>query len=164
MCLSQSTAVTAPLREQLDQFQAMFGEAKKRTAETIADANRKRLSAKLPDLAKNDRAWSSIQAEVFDAFDDDPSRYATPEEAFDDVFQSRYGAVLSALSKAAEEEEDADTKAQVAASSMTTPGVKTKPKPSTPLDAAYAAFKHLSSGDPEDAEGARRAFHRALRT
>lgn len=152
-------SLTEPLRQQVQQFQEMFGEARKRTADQIASGNRQRLAAKLPAIAKNDGAWGILRQNAEQAMRDaKPGDFGSFDEAYDKVFGDLYGDVLEAQRQESLEDE----KAAISASGVTPPASKPKAKPATPEEAAYAAYKHLIN-DPEDSDGARRAARRALR-
>lgn len=153
--------LVSPLQEELGTIKQVFGEARERTAKQIADTNRKRLSEQLPDLAKNDRAWDNLNEFVLEAFEDDPSRYATSEEAYDDAFQTIYGGVLASIKKT-KESDFSDDAEEVSASDLTPPRAKSKPRAQTPEEAAFAVFKHLRS-EPGDVDGAKRVARRAIR-
>lgn len=156
------TALIAPVQEELQGFKKMFGEARERTVEQIFKSNRDRLSKQLPYLSENDRAWKAIQEEVAEMLEDNPGKFTSPEDAFDEVFSDIYGGVLESRSKASEEDAEAEAVEEISASEMTPPSVKPKAKAAGPMDGAFAVWKHLQT-DPDDVDGARRARTRALR-
>ena len=158
-------AVTDPLLKRIGEMENVLNEARKRGVETISKSNRERLSEKLPFLAESDDAWKVLQDLVESDFKSNPSAYKSAEEGFDKRFQQLYGPLIPARIEEVELEQEAedraDARAQIAAATPTPPNSTKREKKLTPNDAAYAVFKHLDSGDPEDIEGARRIWNRS---
>lgn len=162
-------ALTAPLQAKVASMEAMIGEARKRGVETISKTNRERLSEKLPFLKESDEAWKVLHGIVERAFQDEPSKFSSAEDGFDHAFNLLYGPLLAEKAEKSEPEpeaaddDNADEKAQITASTPTPPASKKRDKKASPMDAAYAAFRHLDrGGDPEDVDGARRAYRNTL--
>ncbi len=160
-------ALTAPLQAKVASMESMIAEARKRSVESISKTNRERLSEKLPFLKESDDAWGVLHELVEREFKANPTKFSSAEEGFDHVFQRLYGPLVAEKAPAAEEEtkddDIADEKAQIAASAPTPPASKKREKKASPIEAAYEAFKHLDrGGDPEDVDGARRAYRRML--
>ncbi len=145
-----------PLRKENDQIKAIIAEAQKQGRAQLEQRNRDRLSKDLPALKGNSLAWTAIQREVAERVTREPQRYASPEEAYDDVFKGMYGDILSAQ-KPAPDVDDGKAKARISASSHTPPSTQRAPKSRTPADAARAAFNHLLK-NPGDKDGARNVF------
>jgi hypothetical protein len=152
-------SLVSPLLQRVNQLEGVIQKAQEKGRNDIVAQNRKRLAEQLPQLKENDRAWDIVQGQVFQAFEKDPSKYSSPEEAFDDVAQALYGSFEQQAEKESASASE-DLKAQIAAATPTPPESKKSTKKITPMDAAYSAFRVLSK-DAEDVEGARRAFNRA---
>lgn len=155
--------LVAPMAAEVSQLKGVIHAAQEKGKRDITSANRARLAERLPQLKENDRAWQILEAQVVQSFKDNPSQYASAEEAFDDFAQAIYGdfTQVPAESAPAEEADDAgDLAARIAASTPTQPVSKKSTKKVTPVDAAYAGFRALLK-DPEDIEGCRRAYNRA---
>jgi len=148
-----------PLREENARISKVIDDARRMGEEQTAKSQRARLADKLPMLKDNDRAWESIVTEVRSLVGKDPKKFASVEAAFDDVFDGRYGEILTATPEPAQD--DSKTKAKVAAGAMTSPTARKTQKTFTSMDAHRAAFKHLQE-NPDDTDGAKRAYGRYL--
>ena len=159
--------LTEPLRAKVSDLEGVIRAAQSKGVEDISAKNRERLSQSWPHLKENDRAWDTVRREVVEGFKADPTRWKTPEDAFDDVIEGLYGGLerVNGNGHASSEDEDdtADLKDKIAASAPSTSERKGKPRPATPIDAAKAAYKVLLQ-DPDDSVGAGRAYRRAVST
>jgi hypothetical protein len=161
--------LTEPLQAKVNDLEGIIRAAQSKGVEDISAKNRNRLSESWPHLKDNDRAWSIVQQQVLDGFKADPSRWKTPEAAFDDVIEGLYGGLEKptngngAHDSSEDEDETADLKDKIAASAPSTSERKGKPRPLTPMDAAKAAYKVLLQ-DPDDVVSASRAYRRAAQT
>lgn len=148
-----------PLRKENDQIKAIIAEAQKQGRAQLEQRNRDRLSKDLPALKENSMAWNAVQREVSERVAREPQRYASPEEAYDDVFKGIYGDILSAQKPTTPVADDGKAKARIAASGLTPPSSQRTPKARTPAEAGRAAFDHLLK-NPGDKDGARSVFQR----
>lgn len=152
--------LTAPMTTRLQQLEDVIRAAQEKGREDIASKNRTRLAEQ---LTLSDKAWESLKKEVLQAFQDDPKAYPTPEEAFDDVFQARYGDILAEResTRASEADPQKELKAKIKDASPSSPASQKTAKKVEPKDAAFAAWRALLKNGAEDVEGAQRAFSRA---
>ena len=152
--------LTAPMTTRLQQLEYVIRTAQEKGREDIASKNRTRLAEK---LTLSDKAWESLKSEVLQAFQNDPKAYPTPEAAFDDVFEARYGEILAEREKSKDSEVDPqkDLKAKIKDASPSSPASQKSAKKVEPKDQAFAAWRHLLKNGAEDADGATRAFSRA---
>jgi hypothetical protein len=149
--------VIEPLRRENSEIKAIIAEAQKSGRAQLEQRNRDRLAKELPALKSSDAAWNAIQREAQERFAKEPKKYASPDEAYSESFKELYGSVLPAKSEAPDEDDTGKAKARIAASSHTTPALKSTPKKASPREADQAAFRHLMK-NPGDTDGARRAY------
>lgn len=154
-------AVIDPIRKENEAIKAVIQEAQKNGRAQLEQRNRDRLAKDLPALKESGAAWNAIQREAQERFAKEPSKYASPDEAYSEAFQELYGAVLPAKSAATDEPDTGKAKARIAASSHTAPSSQKGTKKITPVDAARAAFVHLTK-NPGDTDGARRTYGQLL--
>lgn len=153
--------LVAPLQRELKETRDILANARERGLQDISTKNRDRLAAKLPMLKENDNAWKVIQAQALERSKSDPSKFSSADAVYDDVFNDLYGGIqVEAPRVAPVPDKAADEKARVQASALTPPGTTKREKKVTPMDAAFAAFKLLRK-NPEDLDGAKRAFSQA---
>jgi hypothetical protein len=162
--------LTEPLHAKVNSMEGIIRAAQTKGIKGISTSNRERLSQEWPHLATNDRAWDTVHKEVLAAFEADPTRYSSPEAAYDDVVSGLYGGIETAATngngqhESSEADEETETlKARISASAPSHSERKGRPKPATPLQAARAAFDHVRE-EPEDTIGAARAYRRAIKT
>jgi hypothetical protein len=149
-----------PIVNRVHQLEGVIQKAQEKGKASIVESNRSRLSEKVPHLKDNDRAWSIVQSQVEAAFAKDPASYPSAEAAFDDFAQALFPDAYVEREAEPEEEKSEALKARIAAAAPTPPKSQKSTKKATPVDAAYMAFRVLDK-DPDDLEGARRAFNRA---
>lgn len=154
-------AVIDPIRKENEAIKAVIQEAQKNGRAQLEQRNRDRLAKELPALKESSAAWNAIQRDAQERFAKEPSKYASPDEAYSEAFQELYGAVLPAKSAATDEPDTGKAKARIAASSHTAPSSQKGAKKITPVDAARAAFVHLTK-NPGDTDGARRTYGQLL--
>lgn len=154
-------AVIDPLRKENEAIKAVIQEAQKNGRAQLEQRNRDRLAKELPALKESSAAWNAIQRDAQERFAKEPSKYASPDEAYSEAFQELYGAVLPAKGSATDEPDTGKAKARIAASSHTAPSSQKGAKKITPVDAARAAFVHLTK-NPGDTDGARRTYGQLL--
>lgn len=154
-------AVIDPIRKENEAIKAVIQEAQKNGRAQLEQRNRDRLAKELPALKESGAAWNAIQREAQERFAKEPSKYASPDEAYSEAFQELYGAVLPAKGSATDEPDTGKAKARIAASSHTAPSSQKGTKKITPVDAARAAFVHLTK-NPGDTDGARRTYGQLL--
>lgn len=150
-----------PLRADTASFKGMLEEAKKMGTKSVSKTNLDRLAEKLPLLKDNQRAREFLEQQVIQAFEKDPSKYSSAEAAFDDVFTAVYGDVLEASPATSAQDKLAKEKSRIGASALSHPGSRKSDRKPTQMDAAFSAFQALNK-NPEDLEGARAAYGRAL--
>lgn len=166
LLLKALRGLVSPLQAKVQGLEDMLAAARSRGVEDISKTNRGRLAEKLPFLADSDadHAWKVLHGMVEQAFKESPSKFSSAEAAYDDAFQKLYGHVLSAQQEVpAENEPEEDTKAeeaaQIEASTPTPPKGPKHERKAGPLDAHFAAWRALERGDPEDVDGARKAYY-----
>lgn len=149
-----------PIVNRVHLLEGVIRKAQEKGKASIVEANRSRLSEKVPLFKDNDRAWSIVQSQVEAAFAKDPASYSSVEAAFDDFAEALYPDAFAEKAPEVEEDRSEALKARIAAAAPTPPKAQKSTTKATPIDAAYMAFKVLDR-DPDDLEGARRAFTRA---
>lgn len=145
--------VVAPLQQENAQIKAVLQAAREKGIQDISARNRTRLAEKLSSLQGNDGAWKVVHDLAVSASERSPSKYASPEAAFDDAFETVYGDVVKALAEKAQpspEKSEGETKARIAASTATAPSTTKREKSYTTVDANRAAFKALYRGGTVD--------------
>lgn len=144
----------SPIKEENARIRQVISDARDRGVKMTVEKNRARLAEKLPFLRDNEEAWSILRDRVVQTFEKEPSKYSSPEEAFDSVATALYGHV----EKSAPVERDmAKEKARIAASSVTPPSDSKRDRVYSSRDAHKQAFKHLLK-NPGDVEGAKRSY------
>ena len=138
-----------PYVKRVAELEQTFNQARQENTKAISRANQERLSATLPILKTSELAWPSVERAVIDLARQDPSRYASAEEFFDEAVRSLYGDLVTPpkaaeAEKEQEEDEVEEKKDQVADS---TPTTKTKRKPTRkmePKESDFEVFKSLA--------------------
>jgi hypothetical protein len=153
-------ALTAPLRAEIGELQGVINAARKRGVEDISTRNRARLAEKLPHLKDSDRAWSLLQSQVEAAARENPTQFSSVDGFYDDAFSAIYGEVTPAEAEPTEPDHSEEI-ARIEASAPTPPASVKRMKKLTPVEGAYEAFKLLDK-DPDDVDGARKLYNRAL--
>ena len=148
-----------PMRQDTASFKRMLEEAKQLGTKSVAKSNLDRLAEKLPSLKTNQRAREVLEAQVVAAYEKDPSKYSSAEAAFDDVFEALYGDMLDSADTATTR--SAKEKSRIGASALSQPAARRSDRKPTHMEAAFSAFQALSK-NPEDLDGARAAYGRAL--
>jgi hypothetical protein len=146
-----------PYATHLSELDQTIQDERRRNTKALSDANRKRLSDRIPVLSESDTAWNAVEQAVIQIAQSDPSRYRDAEGYFNEAATSIYGKEsLNGQDKQAKEEERETKKQNVEAS---TPEVTSRRPPQrklTPQESQYEVFKHLGK-NPGDIRGARRA-------
>jgi hypothetical protein len=153
-------ALTAPLRAEIGELQGVINAARKRGVEDISTRNRARLAEKLPHLKDSDRAWSLLQSQVEAAARENPTQFSSVDGFYDDAFSAIYGEVKPAEAEPTELDRSEEI-ARIEASAPTPPASVKRQKKLTPVEGAFEAFKLLDK-DPDDVDGARKLYNRAL--
>jgi hypothetical protein len=153
-------ALTAPLRAEIGELQGVINAARKRGVEDISTRNRARLAEKLPHLLNSDRAWSLLQTQVEASARENPTQFSSVDGFYDDAFSAIYGEVQPAEAEPTEPDRSEEI-ARIEASAPTPPASVKRMKKLTPVEGAFEAFKLLDK-DPDDVDGARKLYNRAL--
>lgn len=144
--------VITPLQQENAAIRAVLQAAREKGIQDISARNRVRLSEKLAHLKESDGAWQVVHDLAVSASERSPTKYQSPEAAFDDAFETVYGGVLKALAEktAPPEKQAGEQKARIAASTATAPSTAKREKSYTEIDANRAAFKAIYRGGTID--------------
>lgn len=142
--------VIGPLQQENAQIKAVLMAAREKGIQDISARNRARLAEKLSFLSKNDSAWQTLHSLAVQASERTPTKYASPEAAFDEAFENVYGDVVKSLAEKAPDKSAGEQKSRVAASTATAPSASKREKTYDVIDASHAAFRALIKGGTVD--------------
>jgi hypothetical protein len=150
--------VVEHLRKENSDIRTTLEEDRRVRLESIERSNRERLSEKLPTLKESDRTWKVLNAAAQAVLKADPKRQSSAAAVYDELFDNIFGDVIAAQVPAPKKDE-AEERARIAAAAHTPPNSSKRQRSYSPMDAHKAAFEHLQK-NPEDVDGAKRAYAR----
>lgn len=153
-------ALHAPAAQRIAQLEKIIQEATTQGRKNVAKSNRARLAADYPHLKESNDAWEMLNSLVVASFEKDPKKYASVEEAYDDVATKLYGSLkaqedVESEEESSEEEDVEEVASRIAASALTPPANAPKRERRSQMDKRREHFAYLQK-HPGDKAGAAR--------
>jgi len=142
-------------KKELAEMRRILEEATKAGRQNLSKSNQKRLVAAHPQL-KNGEAWEMVHDRALAAYQKDPKKYDSIEDAYDAVVQALYGEPDEGEGDDEDPPEEVErTASRIAASQMTVPTKVPRRENRSKEERAKEHFDYLKK-NPEDLAGAKR--------